>query len=134
MPIRFTDDVKGWQKRAVRKYCRIFGLEDWTIEVGLADEDVLGEQVHGICDSLPQYLTATITLHETDVANDDRGLHVIAHECRHPHYEAVTQLFSHLWDGRRKVDRATAQKMLESLIEELVERDIQMLRRLKQVP
>lgn len=130
MPIRPDADVKSWVVRAIRRWVRLQDMGGWTITVSMEDSDVLGEDVYGRCGALPQYRSAHIYLLE-DIQNDEDGRHTVYHECRHPHYEGIMNRLDIAWDGRRKVTKEQAVRMFREEIEMMVERDVEMMRRLK---
>lgn len=130
--LTFCDRCPHWLRRLVRRWYRRLQM-DWRVSVELTDDDDLSAgsefTVQGRTLSLPTYRTATMWLSEDLQAGDDTE-HIVLHELRHAHYEAIIHLLNQCWDGRKKMDKETATRMMRDLIEGMIEADVKVLLKL----
>ena len=137
MPIVFAANVPQWMRRQVRRWVRVLGYDDWSIEVRRATEDELREfvgcgaedatMITAAAHPLPEYLSAELLFNEElDAAGAEDA---IIHELLHCHLAPFTLLFEQLWDGRRKASKKQARAMLANLIEERIQRHVRQLQR-----
>jgi hypothetical protein len=135
--IRFGDDVPHWLRRLCRRWFRLLLPDDWRLRVELQDADEMaaehGDGTAAVTISLPTYLDAAIWFAD-DIQNRDDAWRTVCHELRHSHYEAVTELFRLAWDGRRKMPREDVAAMLADLIEQMIQRDVAIIAKLKGLP
>lgn len=137
MPTAFESSVPQWMRRMCRRWARVLGFEDWKIEISRATDDEMREGagfhaddariVAGLANVMPEYLAATIEFNEDVRAHEAEEF--VIHELLHAHYSPFEKLLDQLWDGRRRVDRATARVMLGDLIEASIQRHVRQLQR-----
>lgn len=135
--VRFGDDVPQWLRRLCRRWFRLLLPDDWRLRVELQDADEMaidhGDGTAAVTISLPTYLDAAIWFAD-DIQNRDDAWRVVAHELRHSHYEAITELFRMAWDGRRKMPREDVAAMLADLIEQMIQRDVAIYAKAMKLP
>lgn len=135
--IRFDKSVPEWLRRHCRRWFRALYSEEWTLAVRMHDAaDLRKRYGKGV-----QAVTATEAAHfdisiwfADDVKDYPLMWRTVFHELRHPFFAEVTDLFDYLWDGRRKVGRADARRLLNELIERKIQSDVAVIAKLKKLP
>lgn len=69
-----------------------------------------------------------------DIENREDVWRVVCHEMRHSHYQPISDLLGMAWDGRRKMKREDVAAMLSDLIEQMIQRDVAIIAKLKGLP
>jgi hypothetical protein len=120
--------VKPWIKQRVKRWVKLFNLNDWVIRLYLADEEKLGkyEDTGIVIDAFNRvtvpYRTSVIHLGE-HLGDTDLGHAILFHEIRHIVYEPLSNEIDKLIDEyvpeeRRKHVRKSFVDSIESLIEQ----------------
>lgn len=135
--IRFDSAVPHWLRAHCRRWFRLLFPDDWRLRIAMQDADEI-EQEHGagtvaVTVSLPTYLDAAVWFGD-GIENSDDVWRVIVHEMRHSHYQQITNLFDMAWDGRRKMGKADMAIVLADLIEQMIQRDVAIIAKLKKLP
>lgn len=135
MSLHFHESPQ-WLQRHIKRWAKRLALQDWEITVRMADaeemSDVLGRQddtVEACTYCTPEYLSAQIWF-SVDLDNTPEAEFVVVHELLHIIYWSLQKWFAHSWDGRRRLERDDAQRTLDALVEELIQRQCQQFRRL----
>jgi hypothetical protein len=135
--IRFDDAVPRWLRAHCRRWFRLLFPDDWRLRICMQDADEMeaehGEGTAAVTVSLPTYLDAAVWFAD-DIENREDVWRVVAHEFRHSAYQPVTDLFNLAWDGRRKMKREDVAAMLSDLIEQMIQRDVAIIAKLKGLP
>jgi hypothetical protein len=135
--IRFDGDVPHWLRAHCRRWFRLLFPDDWRMRICMQDADELaaehGEGTAAVTVSLPTYLDAAVWFGD-DIENRDDVWRLVAHEFRHSAYQPVSDLFALAWDGRRKMKREDVAMMLADLIEQMIQRDVAIIAKLKKLP
>lgn len=135
--IRFDNNVPHWLRRICRRWFRLLFPDDWRMRICMQDADEMAEE-HGegtaaVTVSLPTYLDAAVWFAD-DIENREDVWRVVAHEFLHSHHAPVTELFNLAWDGRRKMAKADVAAMLSDLIEQMIQREVAIIAKLKGLP
>ncbi len=126
----FANDVPRWLQVMVRRWYVYLRLEEWAVNVEmLAHTELQGTEdddlIHAVTYPLPEYLRASIVFSE-DLTRDDAEPFVV-HELLHLQLAGIELTFSQCWDGRKRLDRERALKMVAHKIEETIERIVRIL-------
>ena len=125
---KFNHNVPAWIKHIVKKWKKIFNLNDWYISVSLADDEKLGrydgEQVDAFNRINVPYRTSNIHIGE-HIRNEPLGRAIVWHELRHIHYEHLSDMIDLLIDRYvPESDKKLIKKPFNEEIESLIERDV----------
>lgn len=127
--IVFANDVPRWLQVMVKRWYVYLRLEEWAVNVEMLSHTELQETedglIHAVSYPLPEYLRASIVFSE-DVTRDDAEPFVV-HELLHLHLAGIELTFSQCWDGRKRLDRERALKLVAHKIEETIERIVRVL-------
>lgn len=127
--IDFGKRVPRWLRGLASKWAGRILPTDWTVWVDTATraelEKKLGKGTNAMSSALPEYLDLAVWF-ASDQKNDSQAQRDFVHELRHGHYAAFVQLFRLAWDGRYKMRRKHALKLLDNLIETSIQRDTEL--------
>ena len=131
MILEFGHNMPQWARSSVKRWVRILRLTDWKVTALWVSEDEfqnVGEdqKTNAECLALPEYLHAEIGFCD-DLRKSVESERVIMHELRHLHYSEIKQILRHCWDGRRRLEYEEVEKLLDAKIEQLIERDVNIL-------
>lgn len=134
---RFDSNVPSWIKTIIKKWKKIFNLNDWYVSVRLADEEKLGryegEQVDAFNRINVPYRTSHIHIGE-HIKNDALGRGIVWHELRHIHYEKLSDMIDLLIDRYvPEADKKLVKKPMNEEIESLIEKDVYFVEQLTDV-
>jgi len=135
--IRFDDDVPSWLRVQCRRWFKLLFPDDWRMRICMQDAEEM-EAEHGtgtaaVTVSLPTYLDAAVWFGD-DIENKADVWRLIAHEFLHSHHQPVTDLFNMAWDGRRKMQKQDVTAMLADLTEQMIQREVAIIAKLKGLP
>lgn len=135
--IRFDNDVPHWLRRLCRRWFRVLYPENWTLHV----------RMMAVKEMEKRYGATTVAVTVSEVAHTDIGIwfsaglrnepdvwRTVVHELRHAFFAEFTALLDYLWDGRRKIGKADAHKLLDRLIERMIQQDVTVIAKLKGLP
>jgi len=135
--IRFDNDVPRWLRVLCRRWFRVLYSEDWTLHVRMMEASEMRKRYGATTVAV----TAAEVAHSDiciwfadDTRNEQDMWRTVVHELRHAFFAEFTALLDYLWDGRRKVGKADAHKLLDKLIEQAIQRDVAILAKLKKLP
>lgn len=116
---------------------RLLFPDDWRLSIQMQDAEEL-EQEHGegtvaVTVSLPTYLDAAVWFGD-GIENREDVWRLVAHEFLHSHHQPVMELFNLAWDGRRKMAKQDVAAMLADLIEQMIQREVAIIAKLKGLP
>lgn len=135
--IRFDDAVPRWLRIHCRRWFRLLYSEDWTLTVQMMDAATMqrkyGSTTIALTATEAEHFDIAIWFADT-VKNEPLMWRTVFHELRHPFFAEVTDLFDYLWDGRRKVAKEDARKLLDALIERKIQSDVAIIAKLKGLP
>jgi len=135
--IRFDNDVPHWLRRHCRRWFRLLFPDDWRMHICMQDAEEMeaehGEGTAAVTISLPTYLDAAVWFSD-ETENREDVWRVVAHEFLHAHHAPVTELFNLAWDGRRKMKKDDVARMLADLIEQMIQREVAIIAKLKKLP
>lgn len=135
--IRFDRSVPEWLRRHCRRWFRLLFPDDWRMHIAMQDAEEMeaehGEGTAAVTISLPTYLDAAVWFSD-ETENREDVWRVIAHEFLHSKYQPITNLFNMAWDGRRKMKKADVAIVLADLIEQMIQRDVAVIAKLKKLP
>jgi len=125
--IRFGDDVPHWLRRLCRRWFGLLYSEEWTLSVEMCDAAEL-EKRHGagtLAETTSAIAHRDIAVwFSRDFADDSQAWRTVAHELRHPFFAEFAAAIDYLWDGRRKLSKRDAHKMLADLTEKMIQLDV----------
>lgn len=128
--IVFANDVPRWLQSMVKRWYVWLRLEEWAVDVEILSHDELqgtdeDDLIHAITFPLPEYLRARIVFSEELTRQDAEQF--VVHELLHLHLAGIELTFSQCWDGRKRLDRERALKLVAHKIEETIERIVRVL-------
>lgn len=134
---KFGKDVPAWIQRVVKKWKKIFNLNDWYVSVFLADDEKLGKYDGEHVDAFNRinvpYRTSNIHLYE-GIKNDGLGKSIVWHELRHIHYEPLSDMIDHLIERYvPESERKLIKKPINEEIESLIEKDVYFVEQLTEI-
>jgi hypothetical protein len=135
--IRFDKSVPEWLRRHCRRWFRLLFPDDWRMHIAMQDAEEMeaehGEGTAAVTISLPTYLDAAVWFGD-EIENREDVWRVVCHEFLHAHHAPVTELFNLAWDGRRKMDKKDVARMLADLIEQMIQREVAIIAKIKKLP
>lgn len=135
--IRFDRSVPEWLRRHCRRWFRLLFPDDWRMHIAMQDAEEMeaehGEGTVAVTISLPTYLDAAVWFGD-EIENREDVWRVVCHEFLHSHHQPVVDLFHLAWDGRRKMKREDVAIMLADLIEQMIQREVAIIAKLKKLP
>lgn len=135
--IRFDSDVPHWLCRLCRRWFRLLFPDDWRMRIAMQDADEMaqehGEGTAAVTVSLPTYLDAAVWFAD-DIENREDTWRIVCHEFLHSHHQPIMELFNMAWDGRRKMKREDVVVMLSDLTEQMIQREVAIIAKLKGLP
>ena len=121
--LKFDADIPEWMRRVIRRWYKRLNLHEWQIRVSWDEDESDDEgQTQAYIVFLPQYLDAHLFI----CAEIDREHfeHCVLHELRHCSLSWIDHAIKHAWDGRRKLARDEALRLVSNVIETIIQRDV----------
>jgi hypothetical protein len=134
---KFSNEVPVWIQRIIKKWKKIFNLNDWYVSVRLADDEKLGKYDGEHVDAFNRinvpYRTSHIHLGE-HLKNDDLGRAIVWHELRHIHYEPLSDMIDLLIERYvPESERKLIKKPFNEEIESLIEKDVYLIEQVTEI-
>lgn len=127
--LTFSETTPMWLKILVRRWYRKLRLHDWRVEIDMAQYDELqggdDELIQAITYPLPEYLRAKIVFSEE--LDRETAEEFVIHELLHLHLAGVELIFCQCWDGRKRLDRKAALRLVNDTVETIIERMVKVL-------
>lgn len=135
--IRFDPAVPHWLRAHCRRWFKLLFPDDWRLSISMQDAEEM-ELEHGtgtaaVTVSLPTYLDAAVWFGD-EIENREDVWRLVVHEFLHSHHQPVTELFNMAWDGRRKMAKQDVAIMLADLIEQMIQREVAIIAKIKGLP
>lgn len=121
MPLTISGKITRAMAATLRRWYKRLRLQDWTIDAQVIPRQELHEfagECEGCALMNSVYLNGVIYLAD-DLTPADEWVYF--HELRHAHYDQIRHVFTQCWDGRRRMRKAEAERLMRDMIERCIQ-------------